>query len=345
MPELVNDLKKKNYDITPYVNVFNRVPEGSFSQFFDSPRYSTGYTTLFNTVGMMVETHMLKPYDQRVNATYEFMFTVLDLLNKNGGKIQKIRKNSYQEILSKKKYPILWEIDSSKTSTLKFKGYDGEIIKSEVTGLDRLKYNKSKPFTRNITYYNYFKQKKEISIPKTYIIPQGWWRITERLKNNHIIMHPLKNDTIIHVESYRIYDYKTVRNAYEGHFLHYNTEVSITMKKVHFRKGDFLVPTDQKGVRYLLETLEPEATDSFFNWNFFDTILQRKEGFSPYVFEDLALKILKDNPDLQQDFEQKKKADRKFGNNWYAQLNYIYKNSPYLEKAYLQYPVYRILKQ
>ena len=36
--------------------------------------------------------------------------------------------------------------------------------------------------------------------------------------------------------------------------------------------------------------------------------------------------------------------DKDFANNWYAQLNYIYKHSKYAEKAYLQYPVYRVVK-
>ena len=71
MPKLEQKLAEKEWDITPYVNVFNRTPESGFSQFLDSPRYSTGYTTLFNTLGMMVETHMLKPYKQRVEGTYE----------------------------------------------------------------------------------------------------------------------------------------------------------------------------------------------------------------------------------------------------------------------------------
>ena len=79
---MVKDLKNKGLIITPYVNVFNRVPDGGFSQFFDTPRYSTGYTTLFNTLGFMVETHMLKPYKQRVEGTYELMFTALDFLDK-----------------------------------------------------------------------------------------------------------------------------------------------------------------------------------------------------------------------------------------------------------------------
>ncbi|MGB5821210.1 MAG: M14 family zinc carboxypeptidase, partial [Saonia sp.] len=45
MPSLENSLTKSNWDITPYVNVFNQVPENGFSQFMDYPRYSTGYTT------------------------------------------------------------------------------------------------------------------------------------------------------------------------------------------------------------------------------------------------------------------------------------------------------------
>ena len=45
----------------------------------DSPRYSTGYTTLCNTLGMMVETHMLKPYKQRVEGTYELMKSMMEI--------------------------------------------------------------------------------------------------------------------------------------------------------------------------------------------------------------------------------------------------------------------------
>ena len=71
MPDLEEKLAEKDWDITPYVNVFNQVPEIGFSQFMDSPRYSTGYTTLWNVLGMMVETHMLKPYKQRVEGTYD----------------------------------------------------------------------------------------------------------------------------------------------------------------------------------------------------------------------------------------------------------------------------------
>jgi hypothetical protein len=62
---------------------------------------------------------------------------------------------------------------------------------------------------------------------------------------------------------------------------------------LQFKKGDYLVPTKQTGVKFLLETLEPEAIDSYFNWNEFDGILGQKEYFSDYVFEDTAAELLR----------------------------------------------------
>ena len=109
-----------------------------------------------------------------------------------------------------------------------------------------------------------------------------------------------------------------------------------------FKKGDYLIKTDQPGLRYLLETLEPQAPDSFFNWNFFDTILQQKEGFSPYVWEDKAKELLEDDTQLKNEFEEKKEKDSDFANNWYAQLDWLHKQSDNYEKAHLQYPVYRL---
>ena len=97
-------------------------------------------------------------------------------------------------------------------------------------------------------------------------------------------------------------------------------------------------------MKYLLETLEPEAIDSFFNWNFFDAILQQKEGYSAYVFEDLAVQILKENPDLKSKSDEKLKRDVEFARNAEKQLDWIYENSIYFEKAYLKYPIFRITK-
>lgn len=96
-------------------------------------------------------------------------------------------------------------------------------------------------------------------------------------------------------------------------------------------------------MRYLLETLEPAAQDSFFNWNFFDSVLQQKEGFSPYAWEDLAYEFLQKHPEIREQFEQKRKSDKEFANNSYKQLEWIHKNSPYYETPHLRYPVIRVV--
>ncbi|WP_072351321.1 M14 family metallopeptidase [Flavobacteriaceae bacterium A100] len=342
MPKLEEKLKTKNWDITPYVNVFNNVPEKGFSQFMDSPRYSTGYTALFNTLGMMVETHMLKPYKQRVEGTYELLKSMIDILEEDGENIKSLRSIMNKKLLANKTYPLNWEIDTIKTTTLSFKGYEGTMITSEVTGLPRLKYDRSKPFTKEVIYQNYFKPTDSIVIPSAYIIPKAWWNIIELLKLNHVEMQELKNDTILEVESYKIASYETRKQAYEGHYQHYNTSVKTSTEKISFKKGDYMIKTNQRALRYLLETLEPQAADSFFNWNFFDTILQQKEHFSPYVWEDKAKELLASNPKLQIDFNLKKSFDTDFANNWYAQLDWLHKQSNNYEKSHLQYPVYKL---
>lgn len=340
-PYIEQSLLQKGLDITPYVNVWGTTPEKGWSQFFDGPRYSTGYTTLFHTLGLMVETHMLKPYKDRVIQTYELLFSALDFTQENAKQIAALRSKAVEEILAKKNYPIQFRVDRDNPSSLEFKGYEGEIRESKVTNGKRLFYNRQKPYVKKVNYFNNFVPTKEVQIPKYYLLKQGWHRVVDRLRNNHIEFQRLAKDTVIKVTVNHIKDYKTRSTAYEGHYLHYNTAITKSLQEIQFKAGDVLIPTNQNGVRYLLETLEAEASDSFFNWNFFDTVLQQKEGYSSYVFEDLAADLLASDASLKKKYEEKL-MDLDFSKNPRAQLNFIYKNSPHYEKAHLQLPIYKI---
>ena len=341
-PAIERSMATKNMPITPYVNVWGGTPKEGWSQFYDSPRYSTGYTTLFNTLGMMVETHMLKPYKIRVEQTYELLLSMLDFTQDHSEEIKTIRRNAIDKILKKKTYPIAFEIDLQKEpSIIQFRGYEGSIRDSKVTIGKRLTYDTSKPYLAPVNYYNEYRAAKETTIPKAYILRQGWRRVIERLENNQISYTQFEKDTTLVVETMHVDDYKTRSSAYEGHYLHYNTSIKIDSIAVRFFKGDLYIPINQKGARYLMETLEPEATDSFFNWNFFDTVLQQKEGYSGYVFEDVAEQILKENTRIKDAFEAKKATDKDFAKNPRAQLNFIYKRSLHYEKAHLLLPIYK----
>lgn len=342
MPLLEKKLAEKEWDITPYVNVFNQVPEVGFSQFMDYPRYSTGYTALWNVLGMMVETHMLKPYKQRVEGTYELMISMLEIIEENHEKIALLRKSSFYNFKEGTAYPLDWQIDTTRISTQKFKGFEGKMITSEITGSQRLKYDRDKPFTKDVIYQNYFKPSIQVTVPKAYVVPQGWHDVVELLKLNQVQMKRFEKDTTLTVTSYKIAGFETRKNAYEGHYPHYNTTINASVENITFKKGDYYIATNQPAKRYLLETLEPQAPDSFFNWNFFDTILQQKEGFSPYVFEDTAKVMLDNNDQLRTEFQKKKENDKDFSANWYMQLNWLYQQSIHAEKTYMQYPIYRI---
>ena len=341
-PELEKALKNKKWEMTPYVNVFNQVPEKGFTQFLDTPRYSSGYASLWNTLSMMVETHMLKPYDKRVRGTYELLRSMIDITDKDSKLIKEMRAQAFRDFPLQQQYAFDFKPDSSRVSKLQFKGYEADMIESEVTGAMRLKYDTTRPFTKEVDYYDNFKASRTVEMPKGYIIPQGWWPIVDLLELNGVEMEEFQKDTLMTARVYRIKDFETRSRAYEGHYPHSNTKVTSELQKVRIRRGDFFVPLKQKAAKYLMATLEPEAPDSFFNWNFFDSVLQQKEGFSPYVFEEIAREFLDDYPKIEEEFLQKKENDPEFAKNWYAQLEWIHKRSDHYEKSHLRYPIFRI---
>ena len=126
------------------------------------------------------------------------------------------------------------------------------------------------------------------------------------------------------------------------HHLNSEVRVSTTTQEMRFAKGDWFIPMNQAANHFLIETLEPQALDSYFAWNFFDAILGQKEGYSGYAFEDIAADYLKNNAALRQKLSDRKMADTAFANNGRAQLNFVYQNSPWFEPSHMRYPVYRV---
>lgn len=341
--EIANQLRSKGIDPIPYVNVWNGTPDQGYEQFMDTPRYATGYTTLFNTIGTVPETHMLKPYADRVKVTYENMRSYIDYTEKHYKTIKEKRLQNLKQYTPGSTYTIGWEIDPTKVESIEFKGYEARKIKSEVSGMPRLFYDRTKPFTKNIKFYNAYRSTKDIQIPRYYLVPKSQWNVIEHLVRNNIQMTALDKDSTFVAQLYEISDYQTSKNPYEGHYNHYNTQTKASTKQIRFQKGDFLISTQQPGVKYLLETLEPEAVDSFFNWNFFDGILMRKEHFSDYVFEDTAAQLLKEDKALKTAFELEKQINPEMRKSAAMQLNWVYEHSPYFEAAYRHYPIARIL--
>ena len=343
LPKLYTEMEKKGWEMVPYVNT-RGLPETGIYGFFDSPRYSSGYAALHHTISFMPETHMLKPYKDRVLSTYAFLQVGADFMVKNGKELSKIRKDVKNRLKNQTTFPLTYTVDTKTNDSILFKGYTAGYKKSEVSGLDRLYYDRSKPWEKMIPYYNHYAPVLSIQKPAGYIIPQAYERILHLMQINGVVIERLEKDTIIKVEMYRIDKFETSKTAYEGHYNHSQTEVSVFNTNKQFFKGDFLILTNQAANKYIIETLEPQATDSWFNWNFFDGILAQKEYFSDYVFEDLAADILLKNPELKAKLEDKKSKDPQLAKDARGQLDFVYKNSPYYEPTHMVYPVARLIR-
>ncbi len=341
-PALYTSMKQKGYDLVPYVNSFGDTPENGWPEYWDSPRYASGYAALWHTFSFVPETHMLKPYDQRVKATYALMQSFIEFTAKNSTQIKSLRDQTKKVVQSTTTFPISWILDRSQFKQVQYKGFEAGRKPSEVSGLPRLFYDRNKPFEKTVKIFNYFTVKNSVTKPKAYIIPQGWWKVIDLLKLNKVQMTQLKKDTAIEVEVYKIDDYKTLPRQYEMHHLNSEVKTNTTIQTMSFKKGDWYIPMNQLANRFLIETLEPQAEDSYFAWNYFDAILGQKEGYSGYVFEDKAAEYLKNNPDIKIKLNQQKAKDTAFANNGRAQLNFVYQNSQWYEPAHMRYPVYRV---
>jgi hypothetical protein len=342
-PALYTLMKAKGYDLVPYVNAFGDTPESGWPAYFDSPRYSSGYATLWNCFGFTPETHMLKSYDQRVKATYALMECFIDFTSRNSAAIKSLRDRAKQEVKTRQHFPLAWAPDKTQYKEIDYKGYEAGKKPSAVSGLPRLYYDRSKPFEKKVKFYDTYKASTIISKPLAYIIPQGWSNVIELLKLNRVQMQPLAKDTSIEVEQYRIEDYRSSAKQYENHHPNSNVQISTNTQEMSFRKGDYYIPMNQEANRFLMEVLEPQGSDSYFSWNFFDTILGQKEGVSNYVFEDKAAKYLAEHPELKAKLEQQRLSDTAFAKNASAQLDFVFRNSPYYEPDHLRYPVYRVI--
>jgi hypothetical protein len=343
-PAIFTLMKKKGFDLIPYVNVWEEIPDNGWAEYWDSPRYASGYAALWHTFSFVPESHMLKPYDQRVKATYALLQSFIEFTAENGERIKQLRNETKQECKLQAQFPMKWALDKSKFKEVIYKGYASGDKPSEVSGLPRLYYDRNKPYEKRVKIFNYYPAKEFVSRPKAYIIPQGWWKVIELLHLNKVLMVQLKKDSIIEVEVYKIEDYKTMPRQYEMHHLNSDVKISASLQSVTFRKGDWYIPMNQVANRFLMETLEPQAEDSYFAWNYFDAILGQKEGYSAYAFEDIAADYLKKNPEIKAKLSQRVASDTAFAKNGRAQLNFVYQNSPWFEPAYMQYPVFRVTK-
>lgn len=343
-PDLYSKMEEYNWPMTPYVYSKHETPNSGLIGFLETPRYSTGYTTLFNCIGFVSEAHMLKSYPHRVLATWAFINATVNHMQHNTKKL--IQNKQLADILTQQtsSYPTQFQWNGNDSTTIQFMGFKALHVKSLIGNYKRLLYDRTQPENSTIGFFNSYSGTDSTQVPDYYLIPQSYINIIHLLNAQQIEYTTLQNDTQLKANALVITQYETSQKAYEGHYLHSKIDAAEIQTKVSGRKGDVLVPTNTKNRYFLHQTLEPKSVDSYFAWNYFDSHLMQKEGFSDYVFEDIALQLLENNPQLQHELDSFFRVDPNAASNKYQVLNFIYKRSEYYENTVNKLPYYKVYK-
>ena len=309
-----------------------------------APRFSTGYAAIQNRPALLVETHMLKPYKERVFSTKVAMEAVIEFCSDNKVEIIELNgkadRNSIINLLEKKeKLPVGFKV-SGKSVKTPFKGVKYYKEKSEISGAEKIVYTEEKE-NLVLDLFNDVQIVKEVSVPNLYIIPSEWSLIVERMRLHGVKVDTLKEDKIFDVKRYRFSDIKFEEKPFEG-----RNRVSFTINEYYEKRkipaGSYIVSTDQRTIKVIVNLLEPEAEDSFIKWGFFNAIFEQKEYFEAYVMEKISQEMIKKDPQLKKEFDEKLSLDEKFKNDPNARLNFFYERSPYYDSQLNVYPVMKV---
>ena len=181
--------------------------------------------------------------------------------------------------------------------------------------------------------------------PKAYLLPQAWHDVALRLHAHGVPMQRVLHSATLNAEGYRIVRHEKRREPFEGRHLNDAIEVERETMQAAVNAGDWLIQLGGLHDRFIVEVLEPQGIDSFFRWAFFDSVLNRKESFSDYVFEDEAERLLAAEPGLRARFEAWKAAHPEQLNDPEAVLGFIFRHARrYAEPGWLLYPVLRLLE-
>src|ERR1700759_3188184 len=187
-PELYKRMAKSGYEMTPYVEEVKGTPDSGIVSFLETPRFATGYTAQHNIISYITETHMLKPFDKRVYATYDFMAALIDICQRDAKLLGDLKHKADEQVKNQTSFALNWDVDWQHYDTLMFKGFTAGHKTSEVSGLPRLYYDRSKPYTKTIKYFDNYKTTISVDKPVAYVIPQAWQKVIELFKLNNIAM-------------------------------------------------------------------------------------------------------------------------------------------------------------
>lgn len=344
MASVLPTVEERGFLTAPYIDVEGDLRDG-FSLEPSLPRYSTGYAAAQNRLCLLVETHSLKPFANRVFSTKAMNEAVLDFIHDHAADLKKVNREADSasvRLYSNEREPFPLQIAVTNHSTpFMFKGFEQYEDESPVTGSTIIKYTTT-PIEFEVPLHDHAEVVKSVRLPLAYCIPEQFLPLVQKLILHGIEVRTLAGDHECKTERYRFKDALFAPRPYEGR---QRVECSVESFEVIERipHGTYVVPTAQRTVRVLAQLLEPDSPDSMVQWGFFNAFFERKEYAEPYIMEPIAREMLKQNPAMREEFYTKLDEDEEFRNDPSARLEFFYRRSQYHDTHENIYPIRRIV--
>jgi hypothetical protein len=314
------------------------------------PRFSTGYAPLQCRPAILVETHMLKPYGNRVRATYDLLVALLEDLGAHPGELVDAVEAAESDVIARggERDPARREVTldtrlSERSVPFDYKGIAMRLEPSDISGVPVARYSGA-PWDSVVPLYREVTPTLTVRQPVGYLVPQEW-----TVCRDHLDLHGVRyrrftkvwSDT---VEVQRVLEWNWGARPDQGHRPVTVARVALERRLRSFRPGDLWVPLDQRSAMVAVHLFEARGPDGLMYWNAFDSVLEFKEYSEDYVMEPIARKMLAADTALAREFRSRIAADTAFANNPAARLDFLYRRSPWADPEQNVHPVARALR-
>lgn len=340
----VNDVMPKidraGFLTAPYFGGFDeRNPSRGLTVGTFGIRYSTGYWASRNRPSMLVETHVLKPYKDRVMATLEANRLTLEWVGDHARELREATQtaDSVSQTTHEGDDLVLTARNSGKTRPFLFRGFKFDPYRSEVSGGEIPHWTREKVDTPTVIRDQY-EPGLLVKAPAGWLVHGSMTEVIERLKIHQILMVPARAMKI-DLTVYRFEGVTLGTETFEGRTMP-RYRVAEVQRTVDVPPGSVCVPVGQPLMRLAAQLLEPQSGESFANWGFFNNFFEQKEYAEAYAMEPIAKKMLED-PALKAAFDEALK-DPQFASNPSARLDWFFQRSPFYDSRLLVQPVYRL---
>ena len=327
--QYVEQMAAASYPTFPYFETLNRGNlEAGIVRPAYPPQYSHGYVAAMNRVGVLIENHIYKPYEQRIKATYELLRISAEILNREHKSLKKSIALSDETTASSafRVEPLVLNHQVSRTERVMvdYLAWGRKTIKSDLSGADWTLYDYEDPITMRIPLHDVQQAQLSTRLPDAYIIRPECMDAIALLDLHGINYTRLQKDETMLVETYRFSKIQFSQRQNEGRIT-VTPEFTVQNERMFFPAGSVLVSMNQLRARLVAHMFEPNAPSSLVYWGYFTPWCQPASEFFINVgyMEVKGREMLAEDPELRKIFEQKKASDPEFANNPQAILQFF----------------------